>query len=275
MRRNIFLCLLLLLSLMLASACYRGKEACLDPSARNFDAEADRNCCCQYYRLQIKLQHLMEMNGDTLPFAFGNAYLDAAGDTFRVTALPFLLSDLRLVRADGSEMGVRGRILLETANGAVEVPNSFVIADAGTLVADFGDVSDLGSFERLRFYVGLPANINQTDGNLPAEHPLSALNTRGLYRSIDEGYTFFRPDVRIGADTSNTLFPVYGNASLVAIDLPFAQTYALLDGMDARLDVDIFYSTLFSGISFQQDDSATVANKLLANTPNTFRINNP
>jgi hypothetical protein len=260
---------LLSLCLTLVS-CYRGSEGCLDPRARNFDAEADRDCCCLYYRLQAELGHLFVQNGDTLPFVLGQPYSTDAGDTITAVSLPFLLSDLRLVRADGSEMRVANTLALQTANGPAVVPNSFVVADPGTLLADFGDVSALGTFERARLYLGVFPGANHHDGNLPASHPLSALHPRGLYRSEAEGHTFLRPEIRLFGDTLARTYALYGDARTVALDLPLPQPLVLADGMDARIGLRIVYSALFAGISFRNDPPETIVDKLFANAPGSF-----
>jgi hypothetical protein len=270
-----YLCVMRLSTLLLALcltllSCYRGSEGCLDPRARNFNAAADRDCCCLYYRLQAELEHRFVQNGDTLPFVLGLPYPTDAGDTVSTVSLPFLLSDLRLVRADGSEMRVANTLTLQTANGPALVPNSFVVADPGTLLADFGDVSALGTFERVRFYLGVFPAANHHDGNLPASHPLSALHPRGMYRSEAEGHTFLRPEIRLFGDTLTHTYALFGDARMVAVDLPLPQPLVLTDGMDARIGLRIVYSTLFSGISFRHDPPETIVDKLFANASGSF-----
>lgn len=263
--------LFLLAALCSMAACYRGKEGCLDPRARNYDAEADRNCCCLYYRMQAELSHVFVQNGDTLPFALGLPYVSDSGDTIQVLSMPYLLSDLRLVRGDGSEMRVSNKLSLSTANGPVVVPNSFVSADPGTLLADFGDVSSTGTFERVRFYLGVFPAANHHDGNLPAAHPLSALHPRGMYRSEAEGHTFLRPEIRLFGDSLARTIALYGDAQLVPFDLALPQSLVLADGADARIGLRFDCSRLFSGISFRNDPPETIVDKLHLNAADCFQ----
>lgn len=263
--------LLLFSSLLFLASCYQGKEGCTDPLARNYDPEADQNVGCTYFRMQMELSHVGVYAGTTYDFSYNAVVSDALGDTFKVAAFPFLLSNMRLVRADGTEFGVLNKVLLTTPNGTVEVEDNFAVCDRNTFVADFGDVNYLDTFVSVKFNVGLPATVNHSDGSLlESTHPLYSLQAARLYQNPTDGYIFMKPSIYIMADTVPTLFAVSGDANMVPVELPFATAYVLNGNMDARVRVSLDYFRLFSGISFRNDAADVVKAKLVANAAAAF-----
>jgi len=151
------------------------------------------------------------------PVACG-AKLPGLGTT-RATATPedlrFYVSDVRLVRADGSEVPValdddrawqaKGVALLSwCADGKSDVHDVVT----GTVPA--------GTYRGVRFAVGVPDALNHADATV-ADAPL---NVTGMYWSWRSGYKFLRLDVRAarenGASPSTWLVHVGSTACTTA-----------------------------------------------------------
>jgi hypothetical protein len=119
------------------------------------------------------------------------------------------LSNLRLVRGDGSEVLITAESPITVpaydAGGATishTVSESVVYAplDLGHFDGDLGEVPE-GNYAGVRFDVGLVGTTNRVDATqVPAGHPLSVRTDVGNWWSWNAGYIFSLIEGRVDAD---------------------------------------------------------------------------
>ncbi len=258
----------LLLVLIGLQACQKPVEGCTHPRAVNFNPEADENKDCQYYQLQLQMQHTTAAN-DT--FTYGYWLSDIDGTFFYITKMPMLLSELHLLRTSTGELFRSPEILsvFDAAGNRKLVEDNFVTLEAGIYTADIAAWVDLGTFDKLQFRLGLDPNIRQ--GN-PARikqtaHPLSATAATYMYDSLTAGYFTTYVEIVL-PNTNDTLrFDFYDNWN---IELPYNITVA--DGQNIPIRLRLNYSDLFAGISFQNDPKALVISKIKQNMMASFSV---
>src|SRR5271170_955870 len=123
----------------------------------------------------LQIQIMPEVSGENLqPASF--RYQTSAGETFSITRVSYLVSDLGLQREDGS--------WLEFSNSV-----AWLDYEQNRDSIRLGGIPP-GEFLSLRFTVGLSAALNHSNlTNFPAGHPLNP-DVNGLYWGWQGGYIF-------------------------------------------------------------------------------------
>ncbi|MEL6864529.1 MAG: MbnP family protein [Bacteroidota bacterium] len=266
----LFLLLLLLSGL---PACFESEEGCLDIAATNFDASADDPCpdCCTYPSLQLSINHQM---GDTV-LRFGDPYVTDGNELFRVARIRFYLSELELWQ-DGQYLGVSDTLVIDTDNGPdttmLTISDNFALINRNQFNYTFGNVSFNGTFDSLRFKVGLDAQVNGADPvSIPSGHPLE-VSTDSMYFNVDSGYVFnqiwLQKDTTANTDT--TYLSIGLNERLVEVALPIDVSFS--PGFDVDIAIDIDYLTWFTGINFVDDSDDDLVTKIVSNTAQAFSL---
>ncbi len=130
-------------------------------------------------------------------FACGQSYsgIGTTGSAVQVKDFRFFVSDLRMLRADGSEVPVA-----LTQDGATQVDRIALLDfENGTggcvgtpaLNSDVEGTVEGGGFTGLRFTLGIPPVRNHGDASAAP----APLNTTGLFWSWNLGYMFFKADL--------------------------------------------------------------------------------
>ncbi|MFK8103548.1 MAG: MbnP family protein [Saprospiraceae bacterium] len=268
--------LLLLLVMLLLTACYEPQEGCLDVTATNFEADADDECpdCCQYPFLKLMLTHTM---GDT-SLTLGGIYQNPTDSNqyFKVINARFYLSALQLVRADGSQKGVNDKISLTVLDDqgideTISVEDNFNLISRTSFNLTVGDFRAPANYDSLRFYVGIPQPANSADPSLvTTDHPLQADAT--LHSTRTEGYVFM--DLQVTRDslpvTDTLSLKIQGDQNLIAVALENIQT--VNPGFDAEITLNVDYLEWFRGINFAVDTEAEMINKIVNNAANAFSV---
>lgn len=260
----IILRLLFYSTLIFALVSCAGEEGCTDPLAKNFDPEADKNCCCQYYQLRFDIDHSTDTFGTT--FGILNYYNDAAGDPYQIKSSALLISDVSLLKADGTAYNVSDSILTTLQNGNSSwLRDDFLYLKPGTFISNVGSFVNFGDFNKIRFLVGLSGIAAQSDGNaLASSHPLSSSNA--FYNAVNGTYRTGRWEI-IKNVTDTT---VYELSDTVWVELDYS--ISCRDGFDTVIPLGFNYSTLMQDIVFVSDDSLTVLQKIKNNVRNAFYI---
>ena len=241
-----------------------GIEGCNDPLAENFDPEADKNCCCTYYQLRFDIDHSIDTFGT--PFNLLNFYTDAAGAAYQIKSAALLISDVSLIKADGTAYMTNDSILTTLQNGSSSwLRDDFFYLKPGNFISDVGSFTTFGDYSKVRFLVGLSGTASQTDGAaLSATHPLSATNS--FYNSASSRYRSGRWEI-IKNVTDTTVYELTDTV-WVELDYPLS----CRDGFDTVLPLGFNYNSLMQDIVFASDDSTTVIQKLKNNVRNGFYI---
>ncbi|MEN0004978.1 MAG: MbnP family protein [Bacteroidota bacterium] len=266
--------------------CYEPTNGCLDLQATNFDVDVDEACsdCCTFPEMRVRFQHVYQVDDTTLTeISLDNtAFFDDFGNPFRFNRVQFYISDFRLVREDGSTVGVLDTIGFDIFDPGTGLTSSVVVEDnfliANPLVTDqltLGEVNESGSFIGVRFFVGLEGQNNQALPNtLDDTHPLSNQNP-AMYTSAEEGYIFTRMALfqdTIATDTIPVEVTYGGATNLKQIEL--AGNFSYSEGFNIGLVIQIDYSKWFTNISVPDDAAnGTLTSKIVENlTKDIFTI---
>jgi hypothetical protein len=257
---KLFFCLAVVVSCISCSAV----EGCNDPLAKNFDAEADKNCCCQYYQLRFDIDHSIDSFGTA--FNLLDYYTDAAGAAYQIKSSALLISEISLIKADGTAFQINDSILTTLRNGSSSwLKDDFIYLKPGTFISNIGSFTNFGDYTKVRFLVGLTGTAADSDGSvLSSSHPLSASN--GFYDGTTQRYRSGRWEI-IKNVTDTTVYEL-GDTLWVELDYPIS----CRDGFDTVVPLGFNYSTLMQDVVFASDDSLSVIQKLKNNIRNAFYI---
>ena len=227
--------------------------------------------CAGGASLEVSFRHTF--NGELLPLASGR-HRNAAGESFSITRVSYLLSGFALERSDGSW---------------VELTNHVAWMDAEReRTSSYLQEIPAGHYRSVRFHVGLDAGPNHADAaKWAADHPLNP-NLNGLHWNWQGGYIFLALEGhwQAGVETldprPSTLqgfsFHLARDTNRTRINLPGALDLT----KDTRLELDFDLAPLLNvprPISFAKDGSSThsrdgdpIAAALVANLPGAFRV---
>ncbi|MDX2006262.1 MAG: MbnP family protein [Meiothermus sp.] len=116
------------------------------------------------------------------PLQFGQTYKTPTGLDYQIDLLRFYISDLALVRADGSEVKVEGITLVDFKR---DQPTQGVSVLKANVPA--------GEYRGIRFNVGVPRELNHLDATNQAM-PLGV--NSGMFWAWNPGYIFYRLEGR-------------------------------------------------------------------------------
>jgi hypothetical protein len=251
-------------SLFLAFVSCARVEGCMDPIAKNFDPEADKNCCCQYYQLRFDIDHSIDTFGTD--FNLLNFYSDAAAAAYQIKSSALLISDISLVKADGTAFYISDSILTTQQNGGSSwLRDDFIYLKPGTFISNIGAFIHYGDYSKVRFLVGLSGVAAQSDGAvLNTSHPLSSSNA--FYNAVNGSYRSGRWEII--KNVTDTIVYELSDTIWVELDYPLS----CRDGFDTAVPLGFNYSTLMQDVVFATDDSLTVLQKFKNNIRHAFYI---
>lgn len=171
------------------------------------------------------------------PLVMGQNYQNPAGNIYSVNLLRFYLSNVALVRRDGSEVKVDGLILAEFRPGGP-------VQDVTVMKAEV----PAGDYAGVRFSVGVPRELNHMDA-ANQKAPLGVGS--GMYWSWNAGYIFYRFEGKFMKGSTPTPFLIHmgGDALMQNVDLADLETYSTpvkvpAGGGSVRVTLDV--AKLFS-----------------------------
>ncbi len=256
---------LLLCLICFCTAC-SVEEGCTDPQARNYNPEADRYCCCEYYNLRLKINH----SADTSSFAYLTSYADAQGNTYEVRSVSILVSQIQLMDSLGQYFGISDSINIPLITGGVIwLPDDFSIIRPGTFINEIGSFIHLGAYRKIRFLVGLDETASKARAAdiVNTQQVLSAGHSAGHYNSSSNTYRFLRWEISRPVSTDPFRYDL-SDTVWIELDYPIG----VVDGIDTEIPIRVDYSRFFQGVSFADDDSLTIVQKIKNNTRDAFSI---
>jgi hypothetical protein len=279
-------CILIFIYGIFQTGCYEPTTDCLDIQATNFNVNADEACvdCCVFPTLGVQIQHLYQVNDSTIRnlSLVDSVYTDGGGNPFRFNQVLFYVSNFRLVRSDGSEVGVIDTIGFDTFDPNTGVEERIVVEDNFLLgnpnvssLLTVGNINESGNFIGVRFNIGLEGQTNQAiPSSLPVDHPLASQEPT-MYFDSDQGYIFTRMELfrdTIATDTIPEVVRIGTAQNLKQIDLPI--DFSISEGFDVRFELRLDYTRWFSGISVADDAaSGQLPEKIVNNlTEDIFSI---
>jgi len=279
---------LMLCCTLLLPACYEPKEGCLDAQATNFDLDTDEACsdCCTYPTLQLALQHRIVLIGqEAKRFSTDSVYYDGSGQPFRFNDIRFYLSNLRLVRFDGSVAMVSDTIELDlyAPSGAprkATIEDNFLLANPlFEQTYTIGAFRESGSsFEKIRFAVGIEGIANEAiPDSLPDDYPLGRIEAAlDLHFNQDSGYVFSHIELfrdTAAADTIPVVLRIGTTPYLRTVELSLPSGgYSPTDGFNTLVTLRVNYVEWFQSLNVRQDTPAQMIEKIVQNLANSFSV---
>lgn len=201
------------------------------------------------------------------PFFYHNP-LTVGTQTLNVNEVKFYVSDVALVRANGTEVRVPGLSLAHLKKGTP--PQNIEI---------FRGQAPVGEYRGLRFNVGVPRDLNHKDATT-AKSPLSVED--GMYWAWNSGYIFFTLTGTTG--DKKVANHVGGDSHRITVDLtdlqkPGTTLNLSKEGLSVpvQLDLQKLYAAGVSGqpwdfsqAAYQQVHFGPVADQFFINVSGAF-----
>lgn len=260
--------------LLFLSGCYQPKEGCLDLSATNFDANADKDCCCTYPQLRLNITQRYGAN----PFTENGLYLDAANHPFYLRNVSYYLSDFEILQQGKKykTLDTIGLYALQPGTGQLArliFRDDFVLVRRSSVNNDAGVTRQEGIFNGLRFRLGVTDSAQWVLPNrAPTSHPLYQ-QTDSLWRQPN-GYVFLQ--LIVARDTTRN--KPNDTLSFSRKDLPgfFIEETGLSihKKLGANLEFSMLadYQKMLEGINWTVGDKNTWKNQIKANLIRTFSV---
>lgn len=249
----------------LFAACNASVEGCTDPLAKNYNPEADKDCCCTYFQLRWQLRHRAS---DSTGFLSETDYAYASGtDSFRVSNLRLLVSDVALLRSGGQAFGVRDSVelVLLGSGESLLLPDDFRGISPTNFIVNMGKFTDLGPYQGLRFAVGLAPHLQNIDP--AALDTVHVLSSKSPYYTPSDGYCGL--SLRSTAQSTGTERRFRLRDS-VRVYLNYNKT--VTGNADTDIPIDIRYDLLFADIDWAAGDSAAIVQQFKNNLRHAFVI---
>ncbi len=258
--------------------CYEPKEGCLNTDAVNYDVTADDPCgdCCVFPSLSLSMQHLIRLPEDTVSFQYGVLYPSEVNalDSFVVDRARYFISDLKLVKENGEEVGVTDSLSLEFSNGtSITVEDNFAKLDRDIFQArKIGTVLTEGVVTEIKFTFGLDEFLlqNELTSVISNGHPLDTSSDSLIY---EEGLGYIPNLLILRRDTVSTTDSLeFRFFDPVQISLPLEAPFVVEKGFNIKLTLKVDYLDWFNGVDFEIDNFPTMEEKIKNNLSNVFHV---
>ncbi len=181
------------------------------------------------------------MVGDK-PLVMGQTYTNPAGNTYEVNLLRFYITQVALVKRDGSEVRADGLHLVEFSP---TTPQELAVMKMNV---------PAGEYAGIRFSIGVPRELNHLD----VVHQKAPLGMdSGMYWSWNPGYIFYRFEGKYLKGTTPTPFLMHmGTDSLMQnIQLADLEQYSTSikvpsSGIRVNLDVSKVFASGLGGQAY-------------------------
>ncbi len=268
-------CACCLLLILIQTACFEPKEGCLAVEATNFDASADKDCCCEYPKLVLDVVQRF----DTLSFTENAAYPAPLDDhLFRLKSVTFYLSDFQLFQngilhtvGDTVQLRAFGPTGLDTITETLT--NDFLLVRRQSFSNNIGDFRTDGTFDNVSIRLGLTEPARRVIPRLaPVGHPLRT-QADSLWHGPAVGYIFAQ--IVLTRDTFSTTLPDTISLSRADIGDFFIKTNNSVQhvtGYDFHLRLLADYKSLLEGVDLTTGDISAWKSQIVANLPNAFSV---
>lgn len=206
------------------------------------DDDETVECTPDVWDSSLKISVAADVNGSAL--ALGSEYTLNDGNKLRLDRFKFFLSNITLVKADGSETMVKDVMLVDydlTPPTNPALPN---------WTNEFTLEVPAGEFTAIKFDLGVQKELNETDpAAYASDHPLS-ITTGNMYWSWATMYKFVvlegKADVGSGSFDESVVFhtgtdPLYRSVSSISGD------FTTQSGGTTNLSISLDVESLFEG----------------------------
>lgn len=264
---------LLFLCVLTYSNCYEPREGCLDIEATNFDAAADKNCCCTYPALNLVLLPRY----DTLVWKPDTAYEYSPGKWFRLKQAIFYLSDFRMLQG-GTPIAVSDTVQLKTWGPGGDTTQTtftddFLLIRRTVVEYPIGTFRPSGAFDAVYFQVGLPDAAQQVIPALaPTGHPLRP-QSEGLWLGRDTGFVALK--LVLTRDTFSSTAPdtlLFHQPDFTTVQLQQTGVFTHESGYDFKINLTTDFREMFRNVDLSSGDISAWKTRIVANLPQVFRV---
>ena len=244
---------ILLLMVLSLVGCYDETEGCLDPAAINFDVSADKDCCCEYPKLKLTVGY---KENDSTSFQKMHYFEDLGDDVYKIESFAFFLSHLEVKGEPGIWVDVADstEYWVYDVLGMPEkafVSNNAILVQNNVLKYDFGGFGDFGSFDSVRFKIGLDEQQQLIiPDSLPSEH-VFGIGQDSMWVGPKE---YLQQKWVIQTDTANYTVDTFSiSGEILPLDLGYTSAFFVAKGKDYNLELDVTIPTWLKGIDWQWD----------------------
>ena len=276
----------LILYMVLFQGCYQAVPGCLDAQATNYAVDADEPCpdaCCTYPSIKLKIQHCYEVAPDSfISLNYGDSiYFDALGEPFRISGIQYYMSAFKLVKTDGSLIGVSDSLTVNQIDplsgdtSALTLEDNFLLLNPVLKEVNItlGNFREVATFSGIQFQLGLNGPANYTNpASVDDNHPLS-IQADNMYISPEEGYIFHKVGLfadTLATDTIPVITEISGISNLRDVVLPIV--FTTNNGFDVTISIQVNYKRWFEGIDIQNSLNNDLEQQLIANIPSSFSV---
>jgi hypothetical protein len=195
------------------------------------------------------------------PFAIGTTYSDPDNRPMLVETFKAYLSDVSLIKTDGTPVLIEDIDLVNFNNGATysqTIPN--------------------GEYIGIRFGIGVPAELNtgQDPAQYPSSHPLSVEASESMFWTWNSGYIFskFEGKVALDNDPNNMIHPYafHIGTDNFYLDIELAHSFTVA-GNTTAVDVVFDASSFLTGADDTIDLATDNITHTMGNMPLANRFN--
>ena len=265
---------------ILLAGCYEPKNGCLDLEATNYDVGADDPCrdCCKYPKILLQVQHYVtpsSMPDTAFAMKYATKYQSPfdTNDFFFIDRGRFFISDLKLVRSTGEEIGLLDSVWLPTPTGdSIFVENNFSKHDRDIFqAATLGTVKTVGMFSGVKFTLGVSQKV--LDEVQIDSVKTGALAVKNDSLSFDSLTGIIPNHLIIRPDTLDDTMPIDLHLTEPKqISLGFSQPFSVERGYNIKLTIRLNYLTLFQYVDFKHDTPSVIRAKIDSQLTNAFSV---
>jgi hypothetical protein len=158
-------------------------------------------------------------------------YVNASGETFSVTNFRYYISNVKMIKEDGSKY---------------EVPNSYFLIDANdtnSLIAELTNIPG-GKYTGVEYLIGVDSARNKSGAQTGALDPVN-----GMFWSWNQGYIFMKLEGQSSASSNNSFVYHIGGFSgafsaVRTVSIDFTPSVLIVDGGKREAEIHILTDVL-------------------------------
>ncbi len=263
-RYNLIINLSICFCILFCFSCGESVEGCLDITAENFDANADKDCCCDYPDLIINFDPIYDLERFSLDKKYPyNSNLD----TFIVEEFSLLFSEIHPIQS-GEEIETDKLIRIgvndDLGQETLTVEDNFIVVTPERFSYIVNEFNHPGSFDGIAILNGLTDENRRIipDSVLVSGHPMTS-ETDSIWNE-DIGYFYlYMKVIPNTVDLEEFKEVVIHGEDITSLN--YVGTLNNEVGYDFEIDLQIDYKLLFDGINFEADNENIISQKLKNN----------
>lgn len=195
--------------------------------------------------------HMHSMVGSSAA-AYGTTFTDNSGRKFNLADFRFYISNVVLIKDDGSEYPFTNKVIL---------------VNPTTNEYDLGD-APVGSYKGFKFILGLDSATNHSDPTIyPASNPLS-IQSPSIHWTWNSGYIFMKVEGQVDTTLANTGTPNYDFFYHIGMDMfkrniDFStEAFTIVSGSDKEIGLEFDLLEMLSNVDMRTENETHTMNNM-------------